>query len=102
MGIGVQRKAAFVSTPSAVCFVDFAAPIEPLPAVNKRLRRKRGRGQDSEGAASPGTNARVLEWPDVCLSCSFTSDRSAVVVEKDWNRVLARFPPPVYRHRYGA
>ncbi len=100
--ISLQRKAALVCTASSLCYIDFEAPAKPPPPRNKRARRTKSGARIPEAPDGVGSNVRIVTLQHLCFGCHFTSTRSAVIVEKDWDAVMETFVAPVHRHRYGS
>jgi U3 small nucleolar RNA-associated protein 4 len=121
---GVAR--CVVHTPAAFAHLDLAKPPADHPvegAGEEAAPRKRRRGPQapapvpqSSAAMTPGnskhalhedpasrrdTNFKVISFDDACLGMMYTSPDSALLVECPWADVLAKFPPPLIRHRYG-
>lgn len=72
-----------------------------MQPINKKGAKHRSRRKRHSLAEAAGTNGRFRELGRICLTCQFTAVDAAIVIEKDWQSVAAKFPPPIYRHRYG-
>lgn len=44
---------------------------------------------------------RIVPMRDPCLFVGHLGPKSLIVAEKPWAEVVSRFPPPLYRHKYG-
>ena len=73
-----QAHAALLATPSALCHVDFGAP---LPSKG-RAKRRRARVKPPDDLGSAGSNFRVLPLENPCLLCAYTAPGAALLVSE--------------------
>jgi hypothetical protein len=71
-----QVQSVLLCTPSALCHVDFEAP---LPS-KARARRRRARIKPPEDLGTAGSNFRVLPLENPCLLAAFTAPGAALLV----------------------
>lgn len=105
----------------ALCFINLAPPSpteieaapEKAPSTKKKKKSKRkqeeasiekganGSSEDKGKQQLQSSKFRIVPLRDPCLFLGHLGPSSLFVAEKPWAEVLSRFPPPLYRHKYG-
>lgn len=96
----LQARGLIAYTPGGFCHIDLSRPVSTAPLHGSRKKRSKAKPSDKV-QLPPGCNCRIFHLDHPCLFMGFTAADAAVLVEKPWEDVLNKLPPPLYKHRYG-
>lgn len=97
---GSRGVSLLVRSAGGFCHVDMAALLS-ADVLSAKRRRGPFKPRPGSQASAIGLNGRVLPLDSPVLFVGYIGERSALLVERQWEEVVAGLPMPLCRHRYG-